>query len=258
MTAMQAVAGRMQGEDGSEGERPYGSKDLDPQGNRLAHRVSTVVTRERMLFYVMPKKSSRTKAAVCPVTGRELPGPMDHRAARSRAAIQAAFLGLVVERGYDAVDVQEVCTKATVSRATFYAHFSSKDDLKRKGIEHMRRELAQSIDVSASDPRAFAFSATLFEHARQHLALYRALHGTRGASVPHEALNDALRDLVRRDLTVQGQRAAMAMTVEYYAGALFSVLTWWLDDGARRPPSELDAEFRRLASIPSVRRVGAL
>ena len=195
----------------------------------------------------MPKKSSRTNTVACPATGQPDHRAIDHRAARSQAAIHAAFLRLVVEHGYDAVDVQTVCTKAGVSRATFYAHFAGKDDLKRKGIEHMRRELARTFNAPSDERQPFAFSGALFEHAHQHLPLYKALLGSRGVAVAHDALRDALRDLVRRDLSLRGQ-GTTGLAVEYHAGALFSVLTWWLDSGARRPAAAVDAEFRRLAS----------
>jgi AcrR family transcriptional regulator len=201
---------------------------------------------ELKLLHVMPKKTSRTKAVVCPGTGRAHAGHIDPRAARSRAAIQATFLGLIVERGYDAIDVQDVCAKAGVSRATFYAHFAGKDDLKRKGIDEMRRELAKTFDAAGQTP--FAFSGALFEHARRHLPLYRALLGGRGAAVANGALRDALRELVRQDLTLRRQKDPKGLAVEYYAGALFSIITWWLGSGARRPAAEIDAEFRKLAN----------
>lgn len=108
-----------------------------------------------------------------------IPGSMDHRAARSRAAIQAAFLRQIVENGYEEVDVKALCARAGVSRATFYAHFKNKDDLKRKGIDQMRRDLMRSIDGSPN-ARAFPFMRPLLEHAHSHLALFRALQGTAG------------------------------------------------------------------------------
>jgi hypothetical protein len=36
-------------------------------------------------------------------------------------------------------------------------------------------------------------------------------------------------------------------TVEFLAGACLALLVWWLDDGARLAPSDIDAQFRTLA-----------
>ena len=40
--------------------------------------------------------------------------------------------------------------------------------------------------------------------------------------------------------------------MQFIAGALFGVLTWWLDARTRLPVAEVDALFRRLA-IPALK-----
>ena len=53
----------------------------------------------------------------------------DRRVARSRRALKEALTDLILERGYEAVTVQDVIDRADVGRSTFYAHFLDKDDL---------------------------------------------------------------------------------------------------------------------------------
>jgi hypothetical protein len=36
--------------------------------------------------------------------------------------------------------------------------------------------------------------------------------------------------------------------VEYLIGAYMAVLVWWLDGGAKLPPRQVDAMFRRLTT----------
>ena len=36
--------------------------------------------------------------------------------------------------------------------------------------------------------------------------------------------------------------------VQFIVGAYMTVLTWWLDGGAKLPPQRMDALFRRLAT----------
>src|SRR6267378_6798148 len=88
------------------------------------------------------------------------------------------------------------------SRSTFYAHYTSKDDLKRKGFEHLRKELvdrqreAQAASGDVKD-RSLSFSLTMFEHARDHIDLYRALIGGRGGTVSLGQIRQILSGLVR-------------------------------------------------------------
>src|SRR5437899_3343596 len=66
---------------------------------------------------------------------------MDRRIPRTRAMLQHALTSLILKKGYDAITIQDICDKANVGRSTFYAHYTSKDDLKRSGFAHLRKEL---------------------------------------------------------------------------------------------------------------------
>ena len=54
---------------------------------------------------------------------------MDRRVAKSRAAVQDAFVRLLARKRYSAITVQEILNEANVGRSTFYAHFQGKDEL---------------------------------------------------------------------------------------------------------------------------------
>lgn len=53
----------------------------------------------------------------------------DPRVKRTRQLLQQAFQELLREKGFNDITVQDVADKATVNRATFYAHFTDKFDL---------------------------------------------------------------------------------------------------------------------------------
>ena len=60
--------------------------------------------------------------------------PADIRAVRTRQQINSAFVMLMHRRSYDSMRVSDITRKAGVGRATFYAHFTSKDDLLRSQL----------------------------------------------------------------------------------------------------------------------------
>jgi len=169
--------------------------------------------------------------------------------------LQDALVSLILEKGYDAITVQDICDRGNVGRATFYAHYTGKDDLKRSGLEHLRRELVDHPSEAAGGP---AFSLGMFRHARDHLDLYRALIGTRGGTLALGTIRDIVAELVRADLAAAAQNAERKrpaaepipreLVVQYVVGAFMALLTGWLDDGAKLPPEEIDAVFRRLTT----------
>ncbi|MBN9270895.1 TetR/AcrR family transcriptional regulator [Mesorhizobium sp. 65-26] len=184
---------------------------------------------------------------------------IDRRIARTRATLQHALISLIPKKGYEAITVEDICDVANVGRSTFYAHCTGKDDLKRRGLdEHLRALLsARQKEALAAQgdgrARSLAFSLLLFEHARDHLELYRALAGGRGGEVSLGSIREILSDLVRAELAVTAAKnlpgaAPREFVVQYVVGAYMAVLTWWLDRGAKPPPAEVDRMFRRLAT----------
>jgi len=184
--------------------------------------------------------------------------PIDRRVARTRAMLQQAHLSLILEKGYEATTVEDICDAANVGRSTFYAHYTSKDDLRRSGLEHLRKQLVDRQKEALATPgdikdRSLGFSLTMFEHAKDHIDLYRALIGGRGGAIALGTVRQILSDLVRNELAASvDKKSADAISrelvVQYVVGAFMAVMTWWLDGGAKLPPRRIDAMFRRLAT----------
>ena len=61
-----------------------------------------------------------------------MPARRDRRVQRTWQLIRAAFRSLLEEKGHETLTVQEIIDRANVGRATFYAHFDNKDELRRR------------------------------------------------------------------------------------------------------------------------------
>lgn len=83
---------------------------------------------------------------------------LDPRAKRTRQLLQAAFLELIPEKNFQSITVQDIAERATVNRATFYAHFEDKYEL----LEYCIREGFLQV-VSARLPADAALSALNLE-----------------------------------------------------------------------------------------------
>jgi AcrR family transcriptional regulator len=181
--------------------------------------------------------------------------PIDRRVARTRGMLHQALLSLILEKGYEAISVEDICERADIGRSTFYGHFTSKEDLKRSGLEHLRRELLERHRGASASGQASArplgFSLPMFEHAREHMHLYRALVGSKGGAIALDTIRQTLCEFVRGELaTTEGKDTTgvpREIVVQHIVGAYMAVMTWWLDGGAKLPPERIDAMFQSLA-----------
>lgn len=182
--------------------------------------------------------------------------PIDRRISRTRSLLQHAFIALIMRKGYDATTIQDICEEANVGRSTFYSHYTSKEDLKRKGLEHIRTALqARQKEALAGTQnetaKPFSFSLIMFEHASDHLQLYRALLGSDGATISLGSIRQIIADLVRTEVVgvsqkSPGQADIRELKVHFIVGAFMGTLTRWMDTGAIQSPNEVDTLFRTM------------
>ena len=59
---------------------------------------------------------------------------LDPRVRRTRKLLEDAFRALMTEQPYESISVADISERATVNRATFYAHFVDKQDLATKTL----------------------------------------------------------------------------------------------------------------------------
>jgi AcrR family transcriptional regulator len=192
--------------------------------------------------------------AICP---EKLGGTaVDRRVQRTRDVLHRALISLMIEKGYEAITVQDIIDRANVGRSTFYSHYVGKQDLLMSGLKnlskqlltHQRATLAQKGDFLE---RGFGFSLAFFEHVHSHRDVYHAIVGRQSGTVVMSELRALVADLVRNDLKTLWSKDRSAdlpknAVVQFVAGALMSIVTWWLDERSKLSPAEADAIFRRL------------
>nr|HEX4315854.1 TetR/AcrR family transcriptional regulator [Kofleriaceae bacterium] len=183
----------------------------------------------------------------------------DRRVRRTRRLLQEALRSLVLEKGYDAVTIQDILDRADVARATLYAHFRDKDDLMMSRFEAVRGSLGDHL---AGFVRSGAASMrdvvrALFEHAAEHRAEYRSLVGSRSGSAILAVVTRQLVKLVREHFrdAVAARELRPAVPVDivasYVVSAFVAMMTQWLDSPQSHTAADMAQMFQRL-TLPAV------
>ena len=95
---------------------------------------------------------------------------MDRRQRKTREAIFAALIKLLSKKDFAQITVGEIIEQADVGRATFYAHFETKDDLLKELCEELFCHLFDAME-GHTHRHIFACEApdSVFLHLFQHL-----------------------------------------------------------------------------------------
>jgi AcrR family transcriptional regulator len=178
-----------------------------------------------------------------------LASPIDRRSARTRALLLEALPGLMAERGFERLTIQNIIDRAGVGRATFYAHFENKEELLAASVGGLRAWLEAMRERAPAQP--FAFMRPFFEHLESHRAIYRTTFERESEVSVERLIRAMMRELVRAELTAKRtprqDDAAIELATQFVVSTFWSVTVWWMGGGGALRPAEVDALFLRLA-----------
>src|SRR5262245_35421101 len=100
---------------------------------------------------------------------------LDRRVRRTRDLLGSALVQLIQEKAFDAITVQEVLERAGVSRSTFYAHFSDKDDLLLSDADEFFASMAGRLGRCAERSERLAPVHEFFAHVAEASPFVSAL-----------------------------------------------------------------------------------
>lgn len=160
------------------------------------------------------------------------------RKQRTRYLLMQAAAELVLEKGYDAVSIQDITDRADMGRGTFYIHFADKEALFTEILrEHAEATVAQIEGALAglTFPRREYMSWRLyFETAWETRAIMRALMNGRSGWGLYRQLVQWVTALHHDNLTAKRYTTNLDLPPEilsnFAAGALMHITYWWLEN----------------------------
>jgi AcrR family transcriptional regulator len=185
----------------------------------------------------------------------------DRRIIKTRKIINEAFVELMREKHYDKITVQDVIDRANVGRSTFYAHYSTKDDLLRNSIESIMVMLDQHFLLSASDEGRGELIpvAEFFKHVKENSRLIKSFMSGNSTDAFAEKIQSSLNKKIDAHLRLflnpeNEPTVPVPIIVNYISSTLIFLLKWWIDNKMKYSPVQMEQYFNDLV-IPSVRSV---
>lgn|SRR5690606_17811649 len=186
---------------------------------------------------------------------------LDRRAVRTRRALRDALIALILEKGYDAITVQDITDYADLNRGTLYLHYRDKQDLLLSSSEEMYDDLvAQLTPVSPENLTVDVPERNLtliFQHVAANADFYRVMLGDHGVPAFVRRLRHVIEHwgLARfealRALGMPLTSLPVKFVVSYTSGAIIGVIEWWLENDMPIPPEVL-AKYTLELSVSGV------
>jgi AcrR family transcriptional regulator len=179
---------------------------------------------------------------------------MDRRQKKTREAIFDAFTDLLARKHYNQITVSEIIERADVGRATFYAHFETKDYL----LKELCAELFCHI-FDATEPgrenhhHIFDCDApsSVILHLLQHLQKndnnILVLLSCENNELFLRYFKDNLKLLIHKQPQIFGNHKCVELPYDYWinhvSAAFVETVRWWLYNGMKENPETLSHYF---------------
>jgi AcrR family transcriptional regulator len=159
---------------------------------------------------------------------------IDRRVQRTRDLLRRALMQLIVEKGYDAITIQDITGRANLGRTTFYLHYQSKDDLL---LDH-HTELLELVKLEGwtreellSEAVADGLVAFL-ERVSAGRGIYMAINSAKDGELirrrQQEQMVENLADSITHAFPDRMPRMPLDVLCNYVVGAQLALIKWWM------------------------------
>ncbi len=177
----------------------------------------------------------------------------DRRIGRTKKLLGDALISLILDQDYDQITVQDITDRANLSRATFYLHYSDKEQLLIETLQQIYDGIVP--EMGAYEPGTFYWqgkspSLIVFQHVADNRDLYRAMFRTHAGWKLITDIQKYLAYRIRASLeaTAPGKltAASMEMLCEYMAASLHGLALWWLTNDISLSAEQMAERYHAL------------
>jgi AcrR family transcriptional regulator len=176
---------------------------------------------------------------------------VDRRILRTREQLGDALVELILQKPFDTITVQEVLDRAGICRSTFYVHYRDKNDLFVSDVDEFFELMASLLSRNNDQSDRVAPVREFFAHVAEMRHFYTAMVASGrihdvlelGQGEFARGIEQRLAHMPRASGIPAEQRAAVAHA---HAGALLSLMSWWLDHNMPSSPERMDELFHRM------------
>lgn len=181
---------------------------------------------------------------------------MDRRQKKSREAIFKAFTELLSSKHYSKITVGEIIERADIGRATFYAHFETKDFLLKELCQELFCHIFDTSDSGRAEHRHIfncEGDSSALNHLLRHLQRndnnVLLLLKSRNNQLFLNYFRQNLESLLESELDLKkGKHEGIPepLLKKHAVATFMELLKWWVEGGMVLPPETVSEYFMKL------------
>jgi AcrR family transcriptional regulator len=173
---------------------------------------------------------------------------LDRRIQRTQQLLRDALMELIVEKGYEAISVQDITDRANVARTTFYLHYTDKEELLFTSMMEIYDDLVANLESQTSEsgllPDGTPAEVVVFRHVLENPDFHRVMLVKPGVAIFINRIRHYLADVFERHIDScffdnNIPHESVKIFAQCQAGALMAMVCWWLENNLQPSPEEM-------------------
>lgn len=190
----------------------------------------------------MPNEQSGAEAARTPSE--------DIRVRRTRRLLADAMIELALDRPFELITVRDLTDRAGIGYATFFRHYSGKEELLRTMLQELLDDLQVLVLPYAGENPASA-AVEVFRHAERNAHLYRLLLRTAHAiELLPAALQVGAASIRENYRPREDSPVPFEVATEHLVRSFIGLVEWWLESDMPYPPERMATIYDELVRRP--------
>jgi len=180
---------------------------------------------------------------------------LDRRLLRTKSSLKHALLLLLKDKRFNEISVTNLVKAANVTRASFYNHYSDKDDLLSTLLSEKNKELIHAYKEPILKNRPFIINRLsppeiqLFNHIFKNADFYTTILNSDIASIAENQMVESIKKINIEELKVNDRMIRSDFIASYLSYAIVGLITEWVRAGYKYEPEFMSEQLLELMRI---------
>lgn len=183
----------------------------------------------------------------------------DPRVQRTKRAFEEALLSLLNEEEFDKITVSALAEAANLNRATFYLHYTDKEDLLEsyltKSIEELKRNaIIPQAEFSFDASKPHPLFVRVFEYLENNYKFFKIMLARDEDSPILYSVIDIIESFVDSSNEKMIQRGVgfeveINLSKTFFTHAFLGSMIWWLKNDMPYSPKHMALQLTKLSTV---------